>query len=271
MAMPACWTTEMTEKGLEHWLAGRSYGFIAKELGVSSSVVFKYGKQVWPSREEKKSDAQWTEGDLDKLRQLVSEGKSVTELTEVFSRSDKAVRVKIEKLGLNKDYRTYGWTDEQDKILRERYNTVKSVEELVPILGKSLQTIVSRAFALKIRRNRADHLSPNFHGKSESLKRAWHNNQARRINVSQAMHKFWDGNDIQKQKHSVMAKELHLDPKYQAAMREVMKNGSSIERKLWKYLEIMGLKENTDWKRHFNIDYYSFDVVVYRAAPPSRF
>lgn len=254
----------MTEKGRPLWESGATYSEIGNALGVSASVAYKYGKKVWGTRKEKKSPLQWTSAEEDVLRELVEQQLPIAQIAEKTGRSDKAVRVKIGKLGLHYDYRTYGWTKEEDNLLREKYDEVPSVDDLVDVFGKERQTIVTRAWHLGLTRTRSKHMSPNFHGTSESAKRNWENDPERRENLSRKMKDFWENNEEQRRKHSQNAKQQHLDPTYQARMREVQKEGSSIERAVWGYLSVLGLKEDKDWKRHFQVDYYSFDVAVFR-------
>lgn len=270
MGRKSCWTEEMTEKGRPLWESGATYAEIGKALGVSTSVAYKYGQKVWGTREEKKSPYQWSSEEEDVLRKLVDRKLPIAQIAEKTGRSDKAVRVKIEKLGLHYEYRDYGWTKEEDDYLISRYGICRSVPELAKEMGKPIGTVRRRAHDLELTHVRPkyrpdpNNLPERFHGTSESAKKSWKNNEARRRAVSEKMKEFWKGNEEQRKKHSQNAKKQHLDPDYQARMREVQKNGSSIERAVWSYLSVLGLEEGKDWERHFQIDYYSFDVAIFR-------
>jgi hypothetical protein len=59
-------------------------------------------------------------------------------------------------------------------------------------------------------------------------------------------------------------KDVRLRPDVIEKMRNVQKNGSSLERIVWGLLNDMGLKEGVDWEKHFHVGYYEFDVLLNR-------
>jgi len=199
MANKSIWTAELTTLGLPRWVRGDTLKEIASFLNISESAVHKYSKSVWPVRELKRSKFQWSSADEESLKKLVLQNVSISQMTKIFRRSDKSIRVKIAKLGLFYEYRKCGWSEEEDTILRESYDSVKSLSDLAKQLGRSTVTISSRASALGLRRTRGKHLSENFHGTSVSAKASWSNAAERKKKTSETMTEYWSDPDKRKE------------------------------------------------------------------------
>lgn len=105
------WSQAKINELKAHLDAGLKAKECAEAMGMSLSAIRsamgKYElKSKWapaPKPEkpkESKRAPQWTEGELDRLRELIDAGKTYAEISADIGRSDYAVRDKVKKLGL---------------------------------------------------------------------------------------------------------------------------------------------------------------------------
>jgi len=83
---------------------------------------------------------EWTEMELDTLRENYCNMK-VSRLAELICRSENAVRIKADQLGLRK---TYSWTNEEVKLLKEKYS-LATTQELQFMFPHPLGSIAKKA------------------------------------------------------------------------------------------------------------------------------
>ena len=99
---------------------------------------------------------EWTEMELDTLRENYCNMK-VSRLAELICRSENAVRIKADQLGLRK---TYSWTNEEVKLLKENYSSA-TTQELQSMFPHPLGSIIKKAKKLGLVRKNLER--PTWH------------------------------------------------------------------------------------------------------------
>lgn len=129
-------------------ILGRPKDSIRKKRIRELSVFRKVGR---PRKQPVRRTKRWTEKEVERLRALVSAGKSDAEIAAMIGRSQTAVMQK-RKYGLGIDYRKH-WTDEEDARLKQLLTeTDKPLSEIAKILGRGEGGIERRKERLGIRR-----------------------------------------------------------------------------------------------------------------------
>ena len=92
------WSAEETQRMIEMWNDGKSATYIATTLGRGTSTVFtklreELGREPRPARKV------WTDDEIQRLKSLVAQGKSVSEISRIMERSESAVKNTMTNLG----------------------------------------------------------------------------------------------------------------------------------------------------------------------------
>lgn len=113
-----------TEKGLKMWLNGRSYGEIAKEMGVTTGAIASYKKKHWENLEpmrKQKSKQERFKWDTKKGFAMYKAGASDVEIAKAVGRSPEAVRnYRVQYWGETKWDGQVKWDTEKARQMREQ-------------------------------------------------------------------------------------------------------------------------------------------------------
>ena len=95
------WTDAETQKMIKLWNDGKSATYIATALGRGTTTVFaKLREELGVIHEPGQSREAWTDDEICRLRALVEQGKSVSEISRIIGRSESGVKHIMMKLGL---------------------------------------------------------------------------------------------------------------------------------------------------------------------------
>lgn len=152
---PERWTEEATQRLISLCQAGITKAAAANEFGCSISRVVAKGRQLNLSFLREDS---WTDSDIANLEKLAGEGKTSFEIGIELGRTSSAVEGKAKTWGIHiksvsevedKPLR-YGddWTCTDISLLEVYLSEHYSVDDLVPILGRSSKAIRSKMSVL---------------------------------------------------------------------------------------------------------------------------
>lgn len=93
----------------------------------------------------------WTEGEIDRLKQLFEEGKSTEDISKDIQRTPKSVRLKLMTLGLyTPKPAPKAWTSDDDDTLKAMFSDGISFDDMATQLGRSPKAIVARLVQLRM-------------------------------------------------------------------------------------------------------------------------
>lgn len=155
MERPEKWSDEATQRLISLCQAGITKAAAANELGCSVSRIVNKGKRLNLSFLR---DDSWTDSEIARLEELAGAGKTSFEIATELGRTSGAVEGKAKSWGIHilsvsevedKPAR-YGddWTCADISMLEDYLMEHYSVDELVPILGRSSKAIRSKMSVL---------------------------------------------------------------------------------------------------------------------------
>lgn len=155
------WSEHDTQKLIEMMEAGCTKAAAAKELQCKVTRVTAKARQLNLTflRED-----EWTDRDIERLKFLVKEKKSLLEITRVLNRTGSAVVAKARKYNLSivtadissnrPERHRDAWTNSDDHELESKLNDGWSVEQLCDVLGRSPGAIRNHMSVLGLSLNR---------------------------------------------------------------------------------------------------------------------
>lgn len=93
----------------------------------------------------------WTADELEELEAMARDKVALDAMAESLQRTKNAIRMKLKGLGLWEERpRALPWTEEDDKLLIERYEAGDALDVLATGLDRSERAIVSRLVKLRL-------------------------------------------------------------------------------------------------------------------------
>ena len=93
----------------------------------------------------------WTADELEELEAMARDKVALDAMAESLQRTNNAIRMKLKGLGLWEERpRALPWTEEDDKLLIERYEAGDALDVLATGLDRSERAIVSRLVKLRL-------------------------------------------------------------------------------------------------------------------------
>lgn len=93
----------------------------------------------------------WKEVEVERVKQLFEEGKSMEDIAKDIQRSPKSVRMKLKALGLYTPVnRSRAWPPDDDETLKAMYRDGVSFDDMATQLDRSPKAIVARLVHLRM-------------------------------------------------------------------------------------------------------------------------
>ncbi len=93
----------------------------------------------------------WKEDEVERVKQLFEEGKSMEDIAKDIQRSPKSVRMKLKALGLYTPVnKSRAWTTDDDETLKDMYRDGVSFDDMATQLDRSPKAIVARLVRLRM-------------------------------------------------------------------------------------------------------------------------
>lgn len=93
----------------------------------------------------------WKEDEVERVKQLFEEGKSMEDIAKDIQRSPKSVRMKLTASGLYTPVnKSRAWTPDDDETLKDMYRDGVSFDDMATQLDRSPKAIVARLVRLRM-------------------------------------------------------------------------------------------------------------------------
>ena len=93
----------------------------------------------------------WKQDEVERVKQLFEEGKSMEDIAKDIQRSPKSVRMKLKALGLYTPVnRSRAWTPDEDETLKAMFRDGISFDDMATQLDRSPKAIVARLVHLRM-------------------------------------------------------------------------------------------------------------------------
>ena len=93
----------------------------------------------------------WKEDEVERVKQLFEEGKSMEDIAKDIQRSPKSVRMKLKALGLYTPVnKSRAWAPDDDETLKDMYRDGVSFDDMATQLDRSPKAIVARLVHLRM-------------------------------------------------------------------------------------------------------------------------
>lgn len=142
--------TEAKKKKLVELAPTHTVDQIVKELGIGDQAVQRMAKKLGVDlmKPNNGTGKPWTGEDETLLAELAHDHTSI-EIANIMDRTDDAIRIRANKLGIKLKNVRRQWTTEEENELASMWGRY-SIDEIAEILGRTVSSISNRSFLLKL-------------------------------------------------------------------------------------------------------------------------